>query len=308
VRAGCQYEWAVRAALRLTRTDGSQVFSAGNGERRQSGWLAAAIACGGDEHDRSIASLVLPGRRPTEGADKGTLPSPADHSAWSCLAILQPAWGKNEPKLAVSYRGNDVEVELSQRGELLLDGVWTPEVRLGEETLRAESGWEDLCWLSDNDIDYLELQIQLGRGVRIQRHIALAREDRFLFLADAILDCPRGTIEYRGRIPLGEGAELVPAEETHEAFVEGRKAAVLVLPLALPEWRVERFPGCLSGADGAVELQLTGQGGALFAPHFLDLNARRMRRPGTWRRLTVAQSLEIVPANVAAGYRVMVGG
>ncbi|MHB8902693.1 MAG: hypothetical protein ACYC6Y_28370, partial [Thermoguttaceae bacterium] len=45
-----------------------------------------------------------------------------------------------------------------------------------------------------------------------------------------------------------------------------------------------------------------------FAPLFLDLNARRMRRPGTWRRLTVAQSLEIVPANVAAGYRVMVGG
>ena len=100
---------------------------------------------------------------------------------------------------------------------------------------------------------------------------------------------------------------LAPADETNEAFLMGQKAAALALPLALPEWRVEPFPGQLASTSDAVEIQLSGQGGALFAPLFLDLKPRRMTRPLTWRRLTVAESLEIVPPSVAVGYRVMVG-
>ena len=306
-KAGYQYEWAIRAALRLSRADGSQVFSRANGHAGGSQWMTPALAYGGDENDQLIASLVLPGRKASnKGIDEARLPSPADHSAWGTLAVMQPVWEPKEPKLAISYREQDVRIELSQHGELLLDGIWTAEVRLGKEILQAESKWEDLCWVSDKDIDYLELEIQLSRGVRIQRHMAMAREDRFLLLADTILGCPAGTIDYRGRISLGEDAGLAPAEETHEAFLMGKKAAALVLPLAFPEWRIEHSPGTLAGVSGAVELQMSGHG-ALFAPLFLDLKPRRMTKPLTWRRLTVAQSLEIVPDNVAVGYRAMVG-
>jgi hypothetical protein len=45
----------------------------------------------------------------------------------------------------------------------------------------------------------------------------------------------------------------------------------------------------------------------MFAPLFLDLKPRRMRRPLTWRQLTVAEGLEIQPNDAAVGYRVMVG-
>jgi hypothetical protein len=106
---------------------------------------------------------------------------------------------------------------------------------------------------------------------------------------------------------LAEEAGLAPAEETNEAFLMGQKAAALALPLALPEWRVEKSPGQFTATSEAVELRLSGAGGALFAPLFLDLKSPRMTRPLTWRRLTVAESLEIVPPNVAVGYRVMVG-
>jgi len=122
-----------------------------------------------------------------------------------------------------------------------------------------------------------------------------------------VLNCPDGAIDYYGRFSLAKDAGLAPAEETHEAFLMGQKAAALALPLALPEWRVESSPGGLVATSEAVEFQLSGQGGALFAPLFLDLKPRRMTRPLTWRRLTVAESLEIVPASVAVGYRVMVG-
>lgn len=306
-KAGYQYEWAIRAALRLSRPDGSQFFSTVNGHRDDSELIAAALACGGDEDDEAIASLALPGRTQPKGLDTDLLPSPADHSAWASVAVLQPAWGQNEPKLATCYKGRDFRIELSQQKELLLAGTWAPEIELDGHSLESTSDWEELCWVSDNDIDYLELEIKLERGVRIQRHLAMAREDRFLFLADAIFDCPDGTIDYCGRFSLAENAGLAPAEETNEAFLMGQKAAAAVLPLALPEWRVEQSPGQLVAKSDAIELQLSGQGGALFAPLFLDLKPRRMTRPLTWRRLTVAESLEIVPPNVAVGYRVMVG-
>ena len=46
---------------------------------------------------------------------------------------------------------------------------------------------EPLCWVSDDDVDYLELEIEFGEGLRVQRHLLLARHDRFLLLADAVL-------------------------------------------------------------------------------------------------------------------------
>lgn len=50
-KAGYQYEWAIRAALRLSRPDGTQFFSNVNGQRDDSELLAAALQCGGDEDD-----------------------------------------------------------------------------------------------------------------------------------------------------------------------------------------------------------------------------------------------------------------
>lgn len=305
--AGMQYEWAVRAALRLARPDGSQALCEADGQTDDSDLLAAALACGGDENDKAMASLALPGRAPLKGIDADRLPLPADNSSWAAVAVLQPGWGHDEPKLALSYEKPDFRMELSQQAELLLGGNWTPEVRLGGELLEPESTWQEMCWVSDKDVDYLELQIELSRGARIQRHIAMARKDRFLFLADAILDGPDESIEYCGSFSLAPDAGLAPAEETHEAFLLGRKAAALVLPLALPEWRTEHSPGRLVSTGEVIELQLSGQGGALFAPLFFDLKPRRMTQPATWRRLTVAADRRIVPPNVAAGYRVMVG-
>ena len=306
-KAGYQYEWAVRAAMRLTRPDGCSVFCTRDGQSSGPDLMTAALNCGGDEDDEAIASLALPGRTPGKGLDPTLLPSPADHSSWASVAILQPAWGRNEPKLATSFQEHHFRIELFQQKEMLLAGTWTPEVRVSGKPLSTESAWQELCWVSDDDIDYLELEIQLTQGARLQRHLAMAREDRFLLLTDAILDCPEGTIDYCGRFSLAKDAGLAPAEETNEAFLMGQHAAALVLPLALPEWRVEQTPGQLTSTSDAMEYSLSGQGGALLAPVFFDLKPRRMTRPLTWRRLTVAESLQIVPNNVAAGYRVMIG-
>ena len=63
--------------------------------------------------------------------------------------------------------------------------------------MQATSDWEEVCWLSDKDVDYLEVEIALGPHVRVKHHMMLAREDNFLFWADAILADEPGDIDYR---------------------------------------------------------------------------------------------------------------
>jgi hypothetical protein len=82
----------------------------------------------------------------------------------------------------------------------------------------------------------------------------------------------------------------------------------MVLPLALPEWRADGRFGSLEQTDRGLELCQSAKGAALFAPLFLDLEARRFGRPLTWRRLTVAENLQAVTDGVAAGFRVQIGG
>ena len=99
----------------------------------------------------------------------------------------------------------------------------------------------------------------------------------------------------------------MPAEASREGFIEGRGRKALVLPLALPEWRVDTRPGALTAVEDRLELSQSAHGSALFAPLFIDLDRRRIARPYTWRQLTVGENLAIQPADVAVGYRVQAG-
>ncbi len=306
-RAQLQYAWAIRAALRLSRPDGSGVFALANGRCDDRGLFDAALRCGGDGDDERIAAIALPGRKAPEHSGEGELPAAADHSGWAAVTVLRPGWRRGEPRLVVAYPERQFRLELSQQKELLLAGNWDTLVRVDGEPLQPVGSWEELCWVTDGDIDYLELGIALSGGARLQRHAALAREDQFLFLADAVIDCPGTTIEYRGRLPFAAGAGFGQAAESWEGFLLKDRAAALVLPLGLPEWRAEGGPGSLRTAGSALELCHRGRGGAILAPLFIDLKPRRMTRGSTWRRLTVAENQSTQPPEVAVGYRVASG-
>ncbi len=71
----------------------------------------------------------------------------------------------------------------------------------------------------------------------------------------------------------------------------------------------EILPGlcALQSSDGLLELRQSAEGSSLFAPLFFDLDRRRFDRPLIHRRLTVAESMKVQPADVAVGYRVARG-
>ncbi len=302
-----QYEWMVRQALRLTRHDGTQVFSHGPSGVYDGRLFQAALLFGGDQDDEQIAGLVLPRKKGrSKPGDESRLPEPAYHSPWASAAVLRPAWSRTSERLTVLYHESPLQIELACGKDVLWSGAWQLDVRLDGKLLEPGSDWGDLCWISDDDADYLELELELGE-VRVQRQILLAREDRFLFLADVVLGEQPGKIDYRGCLPLLPGVEFRAADESREGILAGVKRRAAVLPLALPEWQADERIGELARTAAGLELRQTCEGRRLYAPLFFDLDRNRHRKRLTWRQLTVAESLEVQPPEVAAGYRVAIG-
>ena len=194
------------------------------------------------------------------------------NSEWSELAVLQPAWRRGGPKLSVGTAERRMQIELELCGEVICSGVWDLEVRCDDAAAEMTSNWEEVCWVSDKDADYVEIEAQLSGGMMVQRQILLARKERCLFLADAILGSRPAHWQYQGRLPVASQIGIKPATETREIWLEGRKARLAVLPLALPEWRVDPRVGQLSDVGGGLCLQQAAAGTRLYAPLLIDLD------------------------------------
>jgi len=217
-------------------------------------------------------------------------------------------------QLTICYPDQSFDIELACGSRVVWSGALRWEVRRDDQVLAPTSSWRSTCWVSDGDCDYLELEIELGAGICMERQIVLARKDRFLFLADALLGDQPGRLEYCATLPMAAGVEFRGAKESREGSLCASRAKrnaerrlATVLPLALPEWRCDERVGELTATSEGLELRQAAFGKRLFSPLFVDLDPRRLGRELTWRQLTVAQTLVAQPVDVAVGYRVAVG-
>jgi hypothetical protein len=300
------YRRFVRSALRLARRDGSHVFSDAATDPADAELLAAAATLSGRPADRRLAALLLPGGKKKDGRD-ADLPAAAVHSEWAATAVLRSNWSRSAPRLTVVYPETSCRMELSCGEDVLWSGPWALDVHVDGKPAVPTSSWTNLCWVSDDDVDYLELELELSEGLRVQRHILMARHDRFLLLADAVLGERPATIQYRGALPLRREVTWCEACETREGTVTGHKPRAMILPLALPEWLADRRNGELVSTSAGLELRQTAAARSLLAPLFFDLDRGRMSKPLTWRQLAVAESHQVQPAEAAIGYRVAIG-
>lgn len=241
-------------------------------------------------------------------------PTPAIHSQDARRALLRRTWQPPFDSLGVDYSQPDLRVELTAADRSILSGTWDFETTAGGKPLSAVGPWEEVCWHSDREVDYLELELPLTGGWKLQRQMALARNDQFLYLADAVLGeetLPPGAkaeIRHTYRLPLADELVFNQAAETREGAVfKGRKRLARILPAALPEWRAEFCSGEFFQKEEQLVLQQAAEGRNLYAPLWLDLSPTRVRRECTWRRLTVGENLEVQPRDVATGYRVQCG-
>jgi hypothetical protein len=292
----------VRHALALSRADGSAMLTDEKAQPEDfKDLIAVALRGSGQRENRRIARV---GRK---NVPAHKLSRPGLHSEWSEAGLLRANWSPTSPRLTIGYARRQLAWEFDCGREVLWSGPGDPEILLDGVRLVPSSDWEEVCWESDRDVDYLELEINLGDGAKLERQMLLAREDRFLLSADAVLLSRPGRIDYRMTLPLAGSAAFEAAAETREGIVRTRKPRALVLPLALPEWRRDPRVGALETTAGGLLLRQSAVGQGLFAPLFFDLDRRRRGKPVTWRQLTVAENRQLQRSDVAAGYRVQIG-
>ena len=153
----------------------------------------------------------------------------------------------------------------------------------------------------------LELEVDCQDGWQIQRQMLLARDDRFLLIADAVLGPQPAAIEYQVRFPCAKDIHFDPEGETREGVLGNHRKISAVLPLSLPEWRAAPAHGSLQTDGDALQLVIAERSPRLYVPLLFDLAPPRVSKRRTWRQLTVAEHLESQPRDVAVGYRVQLG-
>ena len=312
--AETQYRWLIRRALQLadgrrrflTSVDPSEADSRDVGDL-----LAVAIKLAGDTADCGAAAVavspsIVPQRVKVSDDD---LPKASFHSEWGGLAVLASGWSKSAPRLVVAFADDPPSLELRVGGRQILAGSMTMETTCDGRPVTPVGNWEEVCWQSDEDCDYLELGIDLSDGLALERQILLAKQDAVLYVADIIVAGGRTPhqLQHTLGLPLGQGTTWRLEKETRDGVLAAGKQRIAVLPLALHEWRSDPRGGRLEAADGRLTLTQEATGAALACPLMFDLNSSRSNRERSWRQLTIAESLQVVPRDMAVGFRAQSG-
>lgn len=304
-----QYHGLVRQALRWTAPSGAELLRP-ESNSWQPEFLQAALLLSDKKKDVAAARQLLGKKflgKSLDADGKGKTPEAPYHCDWSRLALMRGGWSADDSVIAVGYSNAQIELEAWAEGRRLLGGVWTTESRVDGVPVEATDEWEETCWFSDHDVDYLELTQILKGGVRIDRQIMLARREKFLYLCDHFYGGREATLEHSWQLPLGPAILFCGEGETRDALLVDGKPLARVMPLALPEWRIDPRVGELSGDGNTLKLSEKVVGRSVACPIFIDLDPQRSTEASTWRQLTVAEGLEIKTTDVAVSYRVQSG-
>jgi len=318
-----------KIALSLTHPDGRPLLvEPALGADDRGLWQALADLCLPNKSLESLFAAVFPKRslskslksdspkskskRLSKKASVVRFPEPGRYFEKAELATMRRGWQHEGFRIAVDYSRDPMWIDcMGTNGQRLLSGEWDVSIHQDGERLETDVGWSDVCWFSDDDVDYLEIESAVEGRCRIQRQMMLIRAEGLMFLSDTLLADESGRWSLDSSWELAEDIEVRSAAKSHEAELFLRTAkderCGLLLPLALPEWRRQPNRGKLYGEAGKLILHQEVDGDRLYCPMVLASRKLSSKKPFTWRNLTVAQDLQIQPAHVAQAYRVQIG-
>jgi len=232
---------------------------------------------------------------------------PSSQSDWADLACLRNGWEAECDSIVVNYNGEFPQIDFSVLGRTLFRGNWGLAIHVDGKPVEVKPQWTAICWNSDHDSDYLEIQQTFASGGRIERQVWLSRTSHFAILADSLSGFTGERIEYTSRLPLAAGAEQHPDNGDRETRIKCGPTLARVFPLYLPQDRLYSTPGgCGLFRDELVMKQVAG-GSGLYAPVLLDWHPDRRRKAVQWRQLTVTEDGRILRGETAAGFRAKLG-
>lgn len=232
---------------------------------------------------------------------------PSNQSDWARLVLLRSDWTAAAASVAVAHHQPLPELDVSLHGQPVLHGPWGLELQLGDAAVELADEWACVCWESDPDADYAELQMTGPGRLRVERQLLLSRKDQFLLLSDVISGAPSGRMVFRSRLPFAPGVRGDGVTGRREFRLTTPRTKVRVFPLALPEDVTLSTPHRCQIDDRALTLEQVADGRGLMAPLVFDWHPQRRNAEALWRRLTVTENGRVLPGDAAAAFRWKVG-
>lgn len=258
----------------------------------------------------------------------------SNQSDWARFAHLRSDLSVESDSVAITHHQPFPQLDVVAMGRPLIHGDWKLKLKMGDATVELAEEWSCVCWESDPDADYIELQMAGPGGLRVERMVMLSRKERFLIMADAISGASdvsssvqlvsdsdktnqssrraanqrKPRIEYESRLPFCEGLVGTCEGVTREAVISGKRLKARLFPLGLPQDRVNSTAHNISIEGHEVVLKHVVEGEGLMAPLVLVWHPDRTRVDAQWRTLTVAEEGKVVGPDIAAGFRLKLGG
>ena len=205
-----QYLWLLRRMIRLIDADGHlplDVPLTDDEQSPQAGAGPSALELVGDKGDAAAAAAYLEIHR----AAAAEIRAAKSARCVARIGLVRPggacrrlvagraaAHGRLRRRAATSgavrRRPQNFRRSVAQRNGC--DG----------QPIRPTGAWEELCWQSDKDCDFLELGIELAEGLQLERQIVLAKRDRALLIADIVSAKDRSPHKLRHALSLPFGA------------------------------------------------------------------------------------------------------
>ena len=231
---------------------------------------------------------------------------PSTQSDWARYALLRTDWSPQADTLAIAHHQEFPRIDAAALGHPLLHGDWTLQLQIGDSQLEPAEEWSCVCWVSDADVDYLELQMEGPGNLRVERLVLLSRRDHFLLMADSISGAPKQRIVHRARFPLAAGVTAEADTTTREIRLQSGKQKIRAFPLSLACERVQSTPHSFVIEDNQLVLEQVSPGVGLVAPVVFQWSPELSRKDAVWRTLTVSEDLKVAAPGTAAGFRLRI--
>lgn len=249
--------------------------------------------------------------KPTSKGEKGAKPARGKHVEKDRRAVLAAATGESADRMEVEYSQGQVVLSFAVGERPVFAGAWEAELQMADgSAIPAKGAWESVCWHSDSDGDYLELQLQPAEGLRIDRMLFVSRDGEFALLADAVISesgAP-AVVNYTTTIPLAAQLTADISTETRERVLKAKGMSARLFPLGLGSDPADGSGGSLEIHGDTLKLEQSIVGGNVWVPLLIDWNSSRAKKPAVWRRLTVSESRVVIGPHQASAARWQCGG
>ncbi len=311
------------AGLALTDADGKQLlFDRVDSTLDEEFWIKLNHLAGKNKKLQLATACALPdaigkaiGEKPAKLRKVVTLdvsmPNYSHYWEKNSIATMRRSWRERGCRVAVDFSTDVIWLDvIGNDGQRVISGEWDVEIFRKKKQLQTDVSWQEVCWFTDDDVDYLELECEVENVCKIQRQVMLMREEGVVYFADALIAQEPDQWSVKSTWTVSDDIELHSDPKTTEGRLvrtgSTNQTAALLLPVAMPEWRRSPSHSRMDCKGQVLSLQCETAAKNLYSPLVMSLRGIEATPAYTWRQLTIAEELRNQPRDVAEAYRVQV--